>query len=80
MKDTVILVNFLPALDSGYKNAGGIFPATGILLVGSYLRKNGYNVRIIDGAYHPDYKEILSAAIQEIEDRIVFVGMSVMVT
>jgi len=80
MQDTVILINFLPALDSDYKNAGGMYPATGILLVGSYLRKNGYNVRIIDGAYHPDYKEMLAAAIQETGDRIVFVGMSVMVT
>ena len=80
MKDTVILVNFLPALDTGYKNAGCIYPATGILLVGSYLKRNGYDVRIIDGAYYPNYKEQLESVIQETENRIVFVGMSVMVT
>ena len=80
MKDTVILVNFLPAFDTGYKSAGCIYPATGILLVGSYLKENGFNVRIIDGAYYPDYKEKLVSAIQETGHRIVFVGMSVMVT
>ena len=80
MKDTVVLVNFLPSFESGYENVGCIYPATGILLVGSYLRKNGYNVHIIDGAYYQDYKEQLESAIHETADRIVFVGMSVMVT
>lgn len=80
MQDTVVLVNFLPSPDSTYKNAGAIYPSTGILLIASYLSKNGYNVSIIDGAYHENYKEMLIKAIQEMGKRIIYVGMSVMVT
>ncbi len=63
-----------------YKNKGCIYPSTSILLIGSYLTKNGYKVRIIDGAYHEDYKEKLKSALHEMEGQILFVGMSVMVT
>lgn len=80
MKDLVILVNFLPAMVSSYKNKGCIYPSTAILLIGSYLTKNGYNVRIIDGAYHEDYEEKLKSALHEMKGQILFVGMSVMVT
>lgn len=80
MKDLVILVNFQPALDSSYANKGCIYPSTAILLIGSYLKKNGYNVRIIDGAYREDYKEKLKSALIDMDEQILFVAMSVMVT
>ena len=80
VKDLVILVNFQPAMGSSYANKGCIYPSTAILLIGSYLIKNGYKVRIIDGAYHEDYKEKLKSALHDLEGRILFVGMSVMVT
>jgi anaerobic magnesium-protoporphyrin IX monomethyl ester cyclase len=80
MKDMVILVNFLPAVGVSYTNKGSIYPSTSILLIGSYLTRNGYKVRIIDGAYDQDYKDKLKSVLNDMEGQILFVGMSVMVT
>jgi radical SAM superfamily enzyme YgiQ (UPF0313 family) len=79
-KDLIILINFLPALDVSYKGKGCIYPSTAILLIGSYLTKNGYRVRVIDGAYHENYKEQLKLTLNNMGEQILFVGMSVMVT
>ncbi len=79
MKDTIILVN--PPLKPDWESeesAGSGYPPMGILLVGSLLKKNGYDVKIIDGAVLKRYcipeieKNILSS------DRTLYVGLSVM--
>jgi len=80
IKNTIILVNFLPSVDSSYSIRGSIYPSTAVLQIGTYLKNNGYDVVVIDGAYHSDYKEILKIKLAEYKGRILFVGMSVMVT
>ena len=50
------------------------------MLIGTFLKQNGYNVHIIDGAYHEDYKEKIKTDLHEMEWQILFVGMSFMVT
>jgi len=79
-KDTVILINFLPSSDSSYSNKGAIYPAIAILLIASTLKKNGFNVKIIDGAYYKNYIEILKNYINKHREKTLFVGMSVMTT
>ena len=79
-KDTVVLLNFLPSFDSSYSNKGAIYPAISILLIGSTLKKHGFNVKIIDGAYYENFIEILEDYINRHRDKILFVGMSVMTT
>lgn len=80
MKDWIILLNFLPATTSSYEGKGCVYPSTAVLLIGSYLAKNGYKIKIIDGAYDEDYREKLKDFIAEMSDKILYVGMSVMVT
>lgn len=79
-KDTVILLNFLPSFDSSYSNKGAIYPAIAILLIASTLKKHGFNVKIIDGAYYENYIEMLEGYINRCREKILFVGMSVMTT
>jgi len=57
-----------------------MYPSTAVLLIGSYLSKNGYKVEILDGAYHDDYREKLKRLLHDGEHKILYVGMSVMVT
>ena len=80
MKGIVVFINLLPAPESTYENKGCMYPSTSILLISSYLTNNGYNVRIIDGAYQEDYKERLQAYLHEMKGQIIFIGLSVMVT
>lgn len=77
MGGTVLLLNFLPALDSSYAHKGSIYPSTASLLLGTVLKKAGYKVKIIDGAYHPDYVDIVK---HSLDDDVIYVGMTVMTT
>lgn len=79
-KNTVVLLNFLPSFDGSYSDKGSIYPAIAILLIGSILKKHGFNVKIIDGAYYENYVEILEDYIKKHRENILFVGMSVMTT
>lgn len=74
----IIMLNFPPALDYSYSNKGGIYPSTGILLIGTLLKKNGYDVTIIDCAYEEEYLEILKDHVST--SNVLYVGMSVMTT
>lgn len=80
MKDLVVLVNFLPAPDASFEGKGRVYPATAIMLIGTYLSQNGYRVLIVDGAYHEDYEIKLRDIIHKEGPNILYVGMSVMVT
>lgn len=79
-KNTVVLLNFLPSFDSSYSGKGTIYPAIAILLIGSMLKKNGFNVKIIDGAYDESYIETLKKYVEHYREQILYVGMSVMTT
>ena len=74
----IIMLNFPPALDYSYSNKGGIYPSTAILLIGTLLSKNGYDVTIIDCAYEDEYLEILKNHVST--SNVLYVGMSVMTT
>lgn len=75
MKDKVILINLPPTQNYKYENLGEVYPATGILLIGTILCQHGMKVKVIDGALHKNYQEIVLAAI---DDDVAMVGFSVM--
>ena len=77
-KNKVILLNFPPSSNFLYSNKGAIYPSAAVMLIGSLLKKNGYDIEIIDGAYDENYIETLKALIAK--DDILYVGMSVMTT
>jgi radical SAM superfamily enzyme YgiQ (UPF0313 family) len=77
MKDKIILLNFLPASNVSYSQKGSIYPSTASMLIGTFLKENGFDVSIIDGAYHEDYLDILQ---RMIEEDVLYVGMTVMTT
>ena len=72
---TAILINLPPAPDYNYHNAGSIYPATGILVVGTILKNQGMNVKVIDGALKSDY---IKKVFEFINKDAAFVGFSVM--
>jgi len=74
----IILLNFPPALDFSYAEKGVIYPSTAVMLLGTLLKKNGYDVSIIDCAYEEDYLNIIDNYINKLE--ILYVGMGVMTT
>ncbi|MFH1846062.1 MAG: radical SAM protein [Candidatus Omnitrophota bacterium] len=75
MRKEVILVNLPPGKDHRYDNAGSIYPATGIMIIGTILKKRGINVRLIDGAVDPFYEKTV---LGNVSDETVFVGFSTM--
>ena len=77
-KRTVVLVNLPPSIDYSYATPGGIFPSIPILLIGSVLKKHGFDVKIIEGNYYENYGELLTQYIIENTANILFIGMSVM--
>lgn len=79
-KKTVVLINFPPALDFSYVNRGMLYPSTALMLIGTVLKRNGYDPRIIDGAYHEDYRKRLIDILSNETINILYIGMSVMVT
>ncbi|MFH1878919.1 MAG: radical SAM protein [Candidatus Omnitrophota bacterium] len=74
-KNKIILVNLPPGEGHKYDKPGSFYPATGIMLIGTILKKNGYDVRLIDGAVDPDYRE---KALGGISGDTAFVGFSTM--
>ena len=78
--NTVILLNFPLEKNQSYKNKGSVYPSISVLLIGSLLKKNWYDVKIIDGLYCENYLELLINYIKEHEQDILYVGMSVMTT
>lgn len=71
----VLLVNLPPANDYRYENAGSIYPATGVMVIASVLRKNGVAVSLVDGTLDCDYdKKVL----ERISNKTAFVGFSIM--
>ncbi|NQS88792.1 cobalamin B12-binding domain-containing protein [Patescibacteria group bacterium] len=71
----IILVNFPPGNDHNYENAGCIYPSTGIMLIGTILKNNGFSVHLVDGALDRDYEQ---KVLEKISDKTSFVGISAM--
>ena len=74
------MLNFPPAVDYSCADRGTIYPSPAVMLIGTYLKQNGYEVHLIDGAYHEDYLDRLRTILAKHGDEILYVGMSVMVT
>lgn len=71
----VILINLPPGLDYDYINIGEVYPATGILLIGTIFKSKGVTVQVIDGAVRKDYQKIV---LESIDKDTVMIGFSVM--
>jgi anaerobic magnesium-protoporphyrin IX monomethyl ester cyclase len=73
--NTVLLINLPPAPGHLYNLPGASYPATGLMLVGTLFKGRGYEIRVIDGATHPDYPaRVLSA----VSNDTAMIGFSVM--
>ena len=79
-RNIIVLINYPPAKDFSYSHKGFTYPSTSVLLIGTYLKQNGYDVRILDGAYHKDYIDKIKNLLKKETDHILYIGMSVMVT
>lgn len=75
--NTIVLVT-TPSANYSYKNKGSIYPFTSILYIGTILKQNGYNVKIIDDWYDKDYIDHLKNFVTNNRDRIIYIGFSVM--
>lgn len=71
----IILVNLPPGNNHRYDNPGCVYPATGIMVIGTILKKKGYPVVLIDGALEPNYEEIV---LNRLSEDTAFVGFSTM--
>lgn len=74
-EEEIILINLPPGDDYSYESRGCTYPATGILLIGSLLKKRGYQVVIIDAAVDEQYQD---KVLRRISDKTLFIGFSVM--
>lgn len=75
MARTILLINLPPIPGYIYNAPGAAYPATGLLIVGTIFKSNGYRVRLIDGAVYSDYEErVLSA----VDGDTLMLGFSVM--
>ncbi len=75
MDQKVILINLPPSTNYNYRSAGSIYPATGILVIGTILKSQGLKVQIIDGTVKSDY---VKRTLDSIENSTVMIGFSVM--
>jgi radical SAM superfamily enzyme YgiQ (UPF0313 family) len=75
MDQKVILINLPPSTNYDYRSAGSIYPATGILVVGTILKSQGLKVQIIDGTVRSDY---IRRTLDSIDKSTVMIGFSVM--
>lgn len=76
MPGKALLVNLPPSQDHDpRRDAGVIYPATGILVAGTLLKESGLDVRLIDGAVHSDYADKTLAALDK---DTLMLGLSVM--
>lgn len=72
----IILIN--PSLSYDYKKSKSfIFPITGLLLIGTVLKKAGWDVLLLDGNNYDigDFKEEIK---KHIDSRVLYIGFSVM--
>ena len=76
MKETVVLINPPLKPDWEYKEESSSYPPMGILYIGSLLRNNGYQVKIVDGALEKNYIEMIKDVIDKGD--VAFAGLSVM--
>lgn len=74
-KKEVLLINLPPGKNYLYKYAGSIYPATGVMVIGSLLRKKGFPVTLIDGAVDPEYEK---KVLEKITEDTLFIGFSAM--
>ena len=74
-KKEIILINMPPSRNYTYENSGCIYPATGIMVIGTILKNKGFSVSIIDGALDPGYEETV---LGKISSETAFVGFSAM--
>jgi molybdate-binding protein len=54
MEQKIVLINLPPSTNYNYRSAGSIYPATGILVIGTILRSQGFAVQVIDGTLKND--------------------------
>lgn len=72
----VLLINPPPSLGWNYQYKHSYFPPLGLLSVGTVLDREGYAVKILDGAQEQSY---ISEVKKEIaQNKFVFIGISVM--
>ena len=79
-RNTVVLVNHLPSVNSTFASKGCVYPSTALMLIGSLLKKHGFNVKVIDGGYYESYLAMLRDYMAEHGEDIIWLGMSVMTT
>ncbi len=75
MEQKVLLVNLPPSTDYNYRRAGSIYPATGIMVIGTILKNQGLTVQVVDGAVKSDY---VRCTLDSIDKSTVMIGFSVM--
>lgn len=75
MQQKAILINLPPAPGYSYSSAGTIYPATGILVIGTVLKNRGIKVKVIDGALRNNY---IQETLESIDKDTSFIGFSVM--
>ena len=75
MDQKVILINLPPSTSYSYRSSGSIYPATGILVVGTILKSHGLTVQVIDGTVKSDY---IKKTLNSIDKDTVMIGFSVM--
>ncbi|MBF0483590.1 MAG: B12-binding domain-containing radical SAM protein [Candidatus Omnitrophica bacterium] len=72
---TIVLVNFPPFNRFDYIYSGTIYPATGLMIIGSIYKEKGFEVQLIDGALDKDYEE---RVLKSLSNGVLFVGFSLM--
>ena len=77
LNNKVILLNF-PFGPECVSHAGRVYPSTAVLLIGTILKNNGYNVEIIDGGLYPNYTHHLENSLEK--EKPLFVALSFMTT
>ncbi len=74
-KKEIILINLPSGSDYHYGKTGETYPATGIMVIGSILRKNGFPVSLVDAQVDPCYESVI---FDKLSDDVIFVGFSIM--
>lgn len=75
-KYDILLINPSPVPDWDYKKKYSYSVPAGILSIATVLNKEGYSVKLIDGAYEEDYLEKIKEVISS--SNILFAGISAM--
>lgn len=75
MEQNIVLINLPPSTNYNYRSAGSIYPATGILVIGTIMKSQGLTVKVIDGTVKSDY---IRRTLDSIDKSTVMIGFSVM--